>query len=489
MTDRVNEKQPLCFKILLAAVSAVLLLFLGVDQAALSDDAKVLISDAIILTTLIISAGVAFFGIKGGLPQSRTLLLIIFACGFAMRLAYAVRYGYYEHQHDVEGLNTSGHLSYIYKLATDGMLPDTNDWQYCHPPLHHFLASLVVRASLALGKTYDAAFENIQLLTVLYSTITVFAGNAIIRESKAGSSLEVWLTALLAFHPAFIILSGSINNDMLTVMLMTYAMLYLMRWYRSPSFKSAALCGLFTGLGMMSKFSAAMIAVSAAAAVLIKFFTEKQLKFPKVLLHASAFCGIMLPLGLWYQIRNYYLFGQAIGYVAPIGTGSRLYIGDISIVKRLLLPFSGELHGVYADVWNEFNLWQYLLRNSLFGEYGFGNDMAAAVLIIANFALVIISLAALVVIIKKRSLLISSVPVISVWLLQMISFVIFNIKYPYRCSMDFRYIVPTVICGLSFIAAAQGSIKDRCTAVYSTLKDIFKFLAALFCVASVIIFL
>ncbi len=50
--------------------------------------------------------------------------------------------------------------------------------------------------------------------------------------------------------------------------------------------------------------------------------------------------------------------------------------------------------------------------------------MAAAVLIIANFALVIISLAALVVIIKKRSLLISSVPVISVWLLQMISFVI-----------------------------------------------------------------
>ena len=115
--------------------------------------------------------------------------------------------------------------------------------------------------------------------------------------------------------------------------------------------------------------------------------------------------------------------------------------------------------------------------------------MAAAVLIIANFALVIISLAALVVIIKKRSLLISSVPVISVWLLQMISFVIFNIKYPYRCSMDFRYIVPTVICGLSFIAAAQGSIKDRCTAVYSTLKDIFKFLAALFCAASVIIFL
>ena len=80
MTDRVNEKQPLCFKILLAAVSAVLLLFLGVDQAALSDDAKVLISDAIILTTLIISAGVAFFGIKGGLPKSRTLLLIIFAC-------------------------------------------------------------------------------------------------------------------------------------------------------------------------------------------------------------------------------------------------------------------------------------------------------------------------------------------------------------------------------------------------------------------------
>ncbi len=169
------------------------------------------------------------------------------------------------------------------------MLPDTNDWQYCHPPLHHFLASLVVRASLALGKTYDAAFENIQLLTVLYSTLTVFAGNAIIRESKAGSSLEVWLTALLAFHPAFIILSGSINNDMLTVMLMTYAMLYLMRWYRSPSFKKCSplrtVYRAWHDVKILRRYDCCFGSCRGA----YKIFHRKQLKFPKVLLHASAF--------------------------------------------------------------------------------------------------------------------------------------------------------------------------------------------------------
>jgi hypothetical protein len=64
----------------------------------------------------------------------------------------------------------------------------------------------------------------------------------------------------------------------------------------------------------------------------------------------------MLPLGLWYQIRNMILFDQPLGYVSPISTSNPLYIGDISILKRIILPFSLKPVGVFVDVWEEHNL-------------------------------------------------------------------------------------------------------------------------------------
>lgn len=474
----------------LAFGTVLLIFFFTVDQAALSSEQKKVISDFLYLVPLIFSAGIAFFMKKSGLLNRKTVLVLIITCGFAMRLAYAVRFGYYENQHDVEGLTSAGHLSYIYKLALDGTLPNTNDWQYCHPPLHHFLASIMVRASLASGFSEAAAFENIQLLTVFYSTLCIFAGSAVIRASGAGENGTLWLTAILAFHPFFIILGGSINNDILCAMLMLYAVLYLVKWYKSPSVKTAAMCGLFTGLGMMTKFSAAMIAVSAAFAVFIKWITDKNLKFSKFILHTAVFSAFMLPLGMWYQIRNYLLFGQAIGYVAPIGTNNRLYIGDINVFKRLLLPFSGEYHGVYADVWNEYNLPQYFLRNSLFGEYDFGNYAAAALLVAVNALIVAFSVASLVLIIRKRKLISDNLPAFSVWFFQILSFVVFNIRYPFRCSMDFRYIVPTVVCGLIFLGAASqyGSNNDGGSA-YTALKNVFKYLTVLFCALSAAVFL
>ena len=41
--------------------------------------------------------------------------------------------------------------------------------------------------------------------------------------------------------------------------------------------------------------------------------------------------------------------------------------------------------------------------------------------------------------------------------LLMLSFVFFNVSYPYGCTMDFRYIVPTVIAGAGFL----GLLFDR----------------------------
>ncbi len=44
------------------------------------------------------------------------------------------------------------------------------------------------------------------------------------------------------------------------------------------------------------------------------------------------------------------------------------------------------------------------------------------------------------------------------WLVQMVFFVVFNLKYPFSCTMDFRYIVPTALLGSIFIASASRNL-------------------------------
>lgn len=419
-------------------------------------------------TTAELVTGIALFssGIVGVLLykkdklSTKAVVVLLFVCGFALRLAYALRYGYNVHQHDVESFDSSGHLSYIYSIATGNGLPATNDWQFSHPPLHHFIAALTVKLSQLFGFTNGHAFENIQYLTVLYSTLTMLVGYEMLKEFGVKGKNIVLGVMLLAFHPTFQVLAGSINNDILLVLLSMSAVLFLMKWYSAPSLKYAALCGTFCGLSMMTKVSAALIAVVVAVTVVVKFVVDKELKLSKTLLQTAVFLVLLLPLGLWHPIRNYILFEQPLGYVAPIPTTSALYTGDISIIDRLVLPFSKEGFGVYVNVWEEYNVWFYTLRNSLFGEYNFGNTGLAYLAVLSNLLVILSSLAALVYLIVKRKNQPNLLPVTVLYFVQLGFFIYFNIKYPFGCTMDFRYIVPLLFCGVLFLGGAAEQLCD-----------------------------
>lgn len=426
---------------------------LGFDQFACSKETLTVIADSVILSVGVACAGFGLYrSYKGDLNEAWLMALIV-TMGFALRLAYVLEYGIYEHQHDVESLKSSGHLSYIYRLSQGSGLPDSNDWQFSHPPLHHILAAGVVWLSKAVGFSDNAAFENIQLLTCLYSVLMLFVSIAIFKECGLKGRALVFSSAVVAFHPSFFIFAGSINNDCLSFLLSLLAIYFLIKWCRKRTLLNAALIGLFLGLGMMTKFSVALIAAVVAITVIVKFIVGKGKNIGSYLAQTGVFLAVMLPLGLWFQIRNMVLFDQPLGYVAPISTDNPLYIGEISLVKRLLLPFSTEPVGVFADVWEEHNLWTYLLRNSLFGEYSFGNAVVALFTVICNLALIIIATASLVMSFKRKNRIKNSATFILglLWAVQMIFFIYFNISYPFRCTMDFRYISLTAICGAAFI--------------------------------------
>ena len=475
-------------RFLLPAVFAVVLLlfFFFYDQSVRDFRENGVTADIILCLTVSLSGALGVVLYYNQLLNTHTLIALMFVCGFALRLCYAVRYGYSVNQHDVESLQSSGHLSYIYTIAETGALPASNSWQFSHPPLHHFLAACAVKLSLACGFTLERGFENIQLLTVFYSSMTMLAGYSMCRLCKIRGTNLCFCALLLAFHPIFSILAGSINNDILMIMLSMYAVVFLMKWYRLPKVKYAIICGAFCGLAMMTKVSAALIAVVAAISVVIKFITSKKLTFGAVALQALCFLAVFLPLGLWHPVRNYILFEQPLGYVAPIPVTSKLYTGDISIIKRLVLPFSTEKFGVYTDVWNEYNVWYYMLRNSLFGEYSFGSEGVAVFAVLANFVLIIASLVAFVyLIVKGFAQSQCLIPVSVLYFVQLAFFVYFNVKYPFGCTMDFRYIVPLLFCGIVFLGAS-GEVLSNSKSKFAVITvNAVKFSAVVLAVVSI----
>lgn len=162
-------KKPFSFSfntILLPFFCLLLVYFLlFVDQFSMLEEQKTMTGGLISVSAVVLCSIFTYFRYKYGKVDAKFLIAMLLIIGFFIRLSYVIKYGFYQHQHDVEYLGSSGHLSYIYGLSIGEGLPKTNDWQFCHPPFSHWISSLVVKISTGLGHSLDRAFENIQLLT------------------------------------------------------------------------------------------------------------------------------------------------------------------------------------------------------------------------------------------------------------------------------------------------------------------------------------
>lgn len=72
-------------------------------------------------------------------------------------------------------------------------------------------------------------------------------------------------------------------------------------------------------------------------------------------------------------------------------------------------------------------------------------------ILLLNLLLILLSLAAMaLVLIRHRTA--QWTALICFWLVLMGSYINFNIQYPFGCTMDFRYVVPTALIGAVFLA-------------------------------------
>ncbi len=418
---------------------AVLVIVYGVSLSALAFSERSAMLCAI-APFAVWCVGCVYLKIKDKLkPEHLTALIILL--GIGVRVYYILATDWNERQHDVFVFDTQGHAGYIYTLMKTGRLPETNTGLFYHPPLHHYIMSVVGNMLSKAINTTDQVFETLQLLPAYYSLMCGLVFLKILDIFKLRQESKLLFFALFMLHPSLIIFSGSINNDILCLLLSMCAVLYLMRFWDKQSMKNAVLMGAFLGLAMMAKVSAVTMAIVIAVVFVIRLIRPTDGRSRKsVLINELCFGAVSIPLGMWYPIRNLIKFHQPLGYVMPIGKSHPLYCGDKSFLERfVLLPVKELFKNTYCIPEEDYNIPIYTIKCSLFGEYTFDFPKWAVVsLLILNCALILFCVfAAVYAVIKKHphAMVLTTVSAVTV-----LFFVYFNIQYPNGCSMDFRYI-------------------------------------------------
>ena len=409
----------------------------------------------------------------------KKLIFAIMIIGIILRINYISYTTIDERQHDLE--KDVGHLAYIETIYNTGKLPEHNEWQFYQQPLHHIIAAGWLKINEKIGVDLQSAEEGIQILTAIYSGAIIVISYFILKELNIGDKLKLLIITIISVHPTFIILSGSINNDILMIMLTFFGVLYLIKWYKNSSMKNTIILAITTGLIALTKISGTIIAIPILYIFIDKlfmdYFKEKDKKVIKrYILKFLVFGVIALGIGLSYSVRNLLLFNQSIFYVPK--AGQAVYCGDRSWLDRFTL-FSKEWLNVFSYPVDDCNIWAYLIKSSLFGEYHLENiNLISIFMLILNVVIIIVNLICLVKLVFTKGKSTEIKMIILFYCTEILMFLYSNIKMPYACTMDFRYIVPTILFGMIFIA--EGIKCTKCERVVATSIYLFAILSIVF---------
>lgn len=465
-------------------ITIIFFIFIYIIQPIIENHIKII---TIVSILLVVGIYYAAKQIKKLRINYKDIVLIIMILGILIRVMYIIYTPITERQHDVYSINDQGHLGYIYTIYQTGKLPDTNSIQFYHPPLFHLIAAGWLKVNDLFNVGLDRSIEGIQIITAIFSSLIMLVAYRIVEKIEIRNIYKILIMAVMAFHPTFIILAGSINNDVLMILLSFYIILYLIKWNDDPNIKNTIILAIITGCAVMTKVSGAIMAVPIMYTFIKRIFEVYKVEkknllrlFGKFLL----FGVISLPLGLWHPMRNLIMFNQKIGWVLLPAEG--LYVGQYSIFERFLsISFKELFDYTYCAIPVDHNIFSYIVKTSILGEFTYNNgiDVYVSLFKIINLIIISITIICIFILLKKIKKISNNSFVTKILLItffiNIVSYYHFNIQYPYICTMDFRYIVPTIFTGIVTVCVVLDEFIKN-----DIIKELIEYMIILFCILS-----
>lgn len=423
--------------------------------------------------------------IKNNIPAFIITIVAVLGRIIAFILATPVIY-----QHDVKA--ASGHFDYAMYIFNNWQLADNNYYEFAQPPINAGLQAILMKFISLFkdyGDDYMALYANCKILSLIYSLITLYLFYKIIKEFDLPKNLFNIFYGIMALYPGLFVMTTQYSNDMLSYVFFYLSLYLCIRWAKKPKFSTIIFLALSIGLGMLTKISVGLIAFIVGPmmlAVLIhsiimsgqqKSLAKKEVlniknKLGKessnnvkpfiIVLQIVVFLIIVTPIGLSYSIRNYLMFGQGFGEISDVvkGTVFDMTLRSYSDTERYWTFAFSKLYDGKYDIfhdWTEYNIWVDLVKTSAFDEFQFREYPVYPALVVVwlyniifyftTFIAMIYNIVTLIMAAVKKeiknfakNMLNLRLLSIMLYVLAIVSFLAFNLKYPYSCNSNYRYI-------------------------------------------------
>ena len=373
---------------------------------------------------------------------------IIIVLGMILRIGYMLYTPCNVRSHDLWEITSeaNGHAGYLLRLLETGKLPDSNTLQLYQQPLFYLTGAVVSKLINGILHCTDPFYltDAAKTVSCAASCLSLVGCKRICEECELDALGQKTAMILTAFLPAFCLTGGRVNPDALAGMFMIYALLYTLRWAKNPNWKNTVILALLYGCGVMTKISCGVVSLVTAIVFLGMLIKKVRSKEAWMILRKYIVFGmISLPLGLWFGIRNYLKFGQSLFYVLPLEKTITIYTGDHSLFQRFIgIDFSSLLRSPYVSITEEYSAPVYFLKSAMFGEFRYEVPGWIPVLLIfcAATLSVLAATACWWQLTRNRNDCTGKVLLLST-VLYYGSMLWFYYKYPFACSMDFRYMV------------------------------------------------
>lgn len=477
------------------------------------------VAQSITVVLLLIIAIVAIILYINKKLNAKNIIRLLIIAGYIIRLGYMLITPANCRQHDTFTGNYDGHETYAWILYSTGKLPTSNVYQFYHPPLNaivqsgfmhfysgfttllskifnlddYFVAEFLVGKPNYLDAERYALYGSCQILSLLYSVIACVYMVKIIKMFNFSNKITILASAFVIFFPRNYQMSAQLNNDALSFVLAILALFACLKWYKNGNKQWWIYgCALFCGLGIMTKLSFATICLPIGAIFVLEFIKvirkKSTLSLSKILVQYGIFLVVCAPIGLWFQVYAKIRFNQNLGYVFD-NLNESLSTKGHSLFSRFIFAFDiNEWFGsIYANPFEDYSLYNYLVRTSIFGEFSYWNGegyglvalIAAYIACLLIIVDVIYCLVRLIIKSKKKEFSFKNICtykggdklfIITLIFSQVISMYYFYLKMPFGCTMDFRYILPIILgfaLGFGYIFKSLKIIGGKASRILS----------------------
>lgn len=402
----------------------------------------------------------AFFFVVGWMGKRDTAVILRFILigSFLFHALYVLFLPYNFSRHDAGsfvGFDSNefndGHFGYIEYLYKMKKLPDFDPrdrWCFYNPPFFHIVTAVFLGITRQMGVAAPLCYEGMQIVTLFASSLTIWLLYKIMEQLVKKETAVMLFTAMIAFHPFFMIYSAELTNDILSTCLMLLAFYYTLRWHEEHTMSSILVIALAVGLAMFTKLNAAMIAFGIAFIFLWDFW-ENRAQYRKYIAQFAAFLAVCAPIGLFWPIRNLLRFGMPILYIQTLPENCPYYIDGASILERAGVSSNGQLAYPFPtlDPAVEKNIWTQLFRTALFDEWSLADRGTMAetwglLLFWVTILLALVLNAALIWSLVKKGTVRREIKIFIVitYLTMLVSYIKFCFDEPFISTMNFRYI-------------------------------------------------